>query len=411
MRLLAAFALVPAVVAQDPKPIIPMRPQLEYTRPLRTPDKNLQPPLELYDELRVMRAIARDPAAKVTFDSDGRQVCDSESWRQARAKAEIKATRMGGYLAVVGQESGEAADRALAYYGAFWLDSIQDTLSIMALIPGEPVPAIRDDAIQRALPFLRAHLGKTQGGEGGARAPSPVDYAQGRVTGDRVYQDPNAPAYDFDINPWCALLECEQARDKAQGLWFLRELVTIRKQYGLETLTLVKSLLPGLVVHADQEVRKQARAYLAAVDPHNRPAPPDDAPDSAALAWLESILYELFPPIRKISPGLFELYPSTDLDQIVAAGKDLLSRDAIGSTTTGTVNGVFYRGFKVQRLPKPLDLLQIPLEAVITAINGVPVADSKGLLDTITATLRTKRALVVEFVARDQQRAIEYRLR
>ena len=68
------------------------------------------------------------------------------------------------------------------------------------------------------------------------------------------------------------------------------------------------------------------------------------------------------------------------------------------------------RGFKLQRVPEPLDMLQIPQDAVITAINGVPVSDSKGLLETLTKLLGNRRALLVEFIAGDKAKAIEYRV-
>ncbi len=418
MRLSAALVLllVPALaIAQDPapkpKPTVPMRPQFEYLRPIRSPNKNLQPPLELYDELRQMRAIASGSGARVSVDQDGREVCDSAEWQQARARAQIKATRMGGYLAVVGQDSGDAADRALAYYGAYWIETIQDTISIMALIAGEPVPQIREEAMQRALAFLRVQIGKNRGGGSGPRGASPVEFGEGRAIGQRVYDDPDAPAYDLDINPWCALVACEQARDQAQGLWFLRELVLLRKQYGAESIALIQGLLPALVVHKEPEVRKQAHAYLAAIDPRKRPVPAEGMPNEAVLAWLDAVIYDLFPPIRRVSAGLYDLYPSADLAQIVATGKDLLARDAIGSTASGTVGGVFYRGFKVLRQPTPLDLLGLPKDAVITSINGAPVTDSKSLLATLTTILGNKRSLMVEFVANERQKAIEYRLK
>jgi hypothetical protein len=410
--LLSGLSLfVGALAGQKPAPVVPMRPQFEYLRPFRSPDKNLQPPLELYEQLRVMQGIARAPGQRVTIDQEGREVCDSAAWKEARAKAEVKAARMGGYLAIVCQESGAPADRSLGFYGSYWIDSIQDTIAIMSLIPGEPVASIREEAMQRALPFLKVHLAKTRGGEGEVRAASPVDHAAGQARGGRVFDDPNAAVYDFDINPWCALLECEEPRDQAQGLWFLREVIAIRPAFGPASLELVQSLLPPLVVHDHSEVRRHARAYLAAIDPKQRPAPAEDAPVSDVQAWLASILYEVFPPIRRVSAGLVELYPSADLDEIVATGKDLLARDAIGSTASGTAGGVFYRGFKVQRLPAPLDRLGVPKDAVITRINGLPVTESKEVLAAIERFGADKQAMMVEFVAKEQVRAIEFRLK
>jgi hypothetical protein len=165
------------------------------------------------------------------------------------------------------------------------------------------------------------------------------------------------------------------------------------------------------VVHDHAEVRKQVWGLLAAADPQGREAPGADAAADAVKSWSEAVLYDLFPPIRLVSAGLVELFPSADLDQIVATGKELLARDGIGATATGTAGGIFYRGFRVNRQPKPLDLLRLPANAVITRINGVPVADSKELLDTIENFVKRKQALVVEFIHQDQTKAIEYRYR
>lgn len=409
------LCLLPGAALAQAQPlahVVPMRPQFEYLRPFRTPDKNLQPPLELYDQLRIMQAIVRSPgSAKVEIDKDGREVCDSPAWREARSKAEIAAARMGGYLAVVCQESGSAADRSLGFYGAYWIDSVQDTIAIMSLIPGEPVAQIREAAMQRALPFLRVQLAKNRGGDAGPRAPSAEEFASGKTLGSRVYDRPDAPQYDFDLNPWCALLECKEERDRAQGLWFLRELVLIREDHGPASLALIQTLLPGLLAHRASEVGRQACAYLAAVDPKKRPQPADDADAAAVQAWADAIVNDVFPPIRRISAGLVELYPSSDVDRIVALGRDLLGRDAIGSTASGTVNGIFYRGFKVQRLPEPLDRLGLPKDAVITHVNGVPVSDSGGLLETVELFAQRKQALIVEYVAREERKAIEFRLK
>lgn len=412
LPLLAVFAAPPAF-AQEPKPlVVPMRPGFEYLRPFRAPDKNLQPPLELYDQLRVMQAIVQTPGQyKVEIDKDGREVCDSPAWRDARTKAEIKSARMGGYLAVVCQESGSAADRELGFYGAYWVDSIQDTIAIMSLIPGEPVAKIREAAMQRALAFLRVQLAKSRGGASEPHDASPVEHAANQALGARVYNNPTAPLYDFDLAPWCALVESGDARDQAQALWFLRELVTIRKDIGPPSLDWIRTLLPAALSHREANVATMARAYLAAVDPKSRPAPSESAGPEAVTAWFDAIVYDVFPPIRRVSSGLVELYASKDLEQIATAGRDLLARDAIGSTASGTANGVYYRGFKVQRIPAPLDLLGLPKDAVITHVNGVPVVDSKSLLEAVEPLAERRQAVMVEFVLGEQQKAVEFRFK
>ncbi len=414
MRLPASTCLLLSAftVGQTKTSVIPMREGFAYLRPFRTPAKNLQPPLELYDELRQCLAIASNPGAyKVSHDEQGREVCDSPAWKDAHRRAEIKAARMGGYLAVVCQESGSAEDRRLGFYGAYFIDSMQDAIAITSLIPSEPVARIREEAMVRAVQFLKVQMAKKRGGQAGPRPATPVDYSEGRAVGGRVFEDPDAPVYDLDVTPWCALVESGDPREKAQGLWFLREVGTANKQVGALALNFMQTFVRDLVVHEHAEVRKQVWGLLAAADPQGREAPGADAAADAVKSWSEAVLYDLFPPIRLVSAGLVELFPSADLDQIVATGKELLARDGIGATATGTAGGIFYRGFRVNRQPKPLDLLRLPANAVITRINGVPVADSKELLDTIENFVKRKQALVVEFIHQDQTKAIEYRYR
>ncbi len=412
-----ALLLVPALLAQarqtptDPTSVVPMRPGFEYLRPFRAPNKNLQPPLEFYDELRKLDAIARNPnGARVWFDDDGREACDHPAWKEGRTRALIKGTQMGGYLAVVGQESESVGDRRLAHYGSYFVDSVQDTIAIMSLIPGEPVATIREEAMPRALAFLRVHLVKNRGGEGGVRDATPTDHAEGRAVGNKVYENPDEPIYDFDVRPWCALVEAGDTSARAQALWFLREVIGFRKEVGPVTLALTQTFLGPLVMHENQELRKQARAYVHVVDPERRALPKEDAAAEDVQRWLAQVIYTVFPPIRRVSSGLYDLHQSADLDRIAATGADLLARDALGSVASGTVGGVYYRGYRLQRIPKPLDQLGIPVDAVITHVNGLPITDSKSLLDAVKLVLESRKALMVEFVADRQTKAIEYRV-
>lgn len=415
MRSPTVLALLLPALAQAQNPqvsVVPMRQGFEYLRPFRTPNKNLQPPLELFDELRQCLAIASNPGTyKLSIDEQGREICDSPAWRDARRRAEIKAARMGGYLAVVCQESGSAEDRRLGFYGAYFIDSIQDAVAITSLIPSEPVAKVREEAMARAVVFLKVQMAKKRGGEAGPRPATPVDYSEGRAIGGRVFEDPDAPLYDFDVTPWCALAETGDVRAKSQALWFLKELTGARKELGKLGLAFMQPFVRSLITHEHEEVRKQARALVAAADPKERAEPKADADSAAVTGWVDAVLYDLFPPVRQISSGLIELYPSGDLDQIVATGKDLLARDGLGKTTSGTAGGIYYRGFLVQRLPKPLDLLRIPVDAVIVRVNGAPVVDSKELLDVLVQQVAAKKALVVEFIHQDQTKAIEYRYR
>jgi hypothetical protein len=418
MRFLPACrALLPLVplaglaAAQDEVRARPTRVPLwqPYLKPFRTPKTNLQPPLAFYDEVREMDRLQRDPTTcRNAVDAEGRPTCDNPKWQEHRQQALSKGQRLGGYLATVLQDSGSAADRRLAFYGSYFVDSIQDTIAIMSMIPGEPEAATRDENYGRAIDFLRVHLTKSRDGEAAARDPSPADYARDAVVGNKVYERPDAPLYSLDLNPFCALAEIGEPRDQAQALWFINEVVGIRKEFGQHALSLMKDFLLPLLAHRHEELGKQARAFLQAVDSKGRKAP-EGAGERELGAWLDAVVYDVFPPIRQVSAGLVELHASDDLRRIGEVGRDALARDALGSTRTGRVGQMPYRGFRVMRLPAPLELLRIPVDAVITHVNGVPVATSAELLDAVTLFAKDRRKLIVEFVHEGGTKAIEYR--
>ena len=162
----------------------------------------------------------------------------------------------------------------------------------------------------------------------------------------------------------------------------------------------------------DESIRDEAFELIAAADPKSRPALPTDSDPSDVETWLSAVLYELYPPIRVISNGLIDLYPSADLDEVVEVGTELLKRDGIGSVRNGqTNNGAYYRGFHIGRTPEPLDKLGLPIGAIITSINGQPVSESAQLLEVIKTELEVRLQFLVEYVHDGEMLAIEYRVR
>ena len=115
---------------------------------------------------------------------------------------------------------------------------------------------------------------------------------------------------------------------------------------------------------------------------------------------------------------------SPERDALAAAGKKALL-DGIGEAAYGTTSGGLpYRGLRINRVPEELEVLQIPVGAVITAVNGVPVNDGPHLLEVIASLFVmnervkgtpkprqiSRRKLIVEFLADGKTRAIEYRV-
>ena len=129
------------------------------------------------------------------------------------------------------------------------------------------------------------------------------------------------------------------------------------------------------------------------------------------IGWLDDVLYDVFPPIRIISPGLVDLYASEDLDQVIEKGRDVLSREAIGEPDSGKLpNGLFYRGFRIATLPRPLNKLGLPVGAVVTTIQGQPVATGAQILTALETWFANSRSVMVEYVEGGRTKAIEYRL-
>jgi hypothetical protein len=218
--------------------------------------------------------------------------------------------------------------------------------------------------------------------------------------------------YRIDAGPYLTMLELDDYRDLAQALWFLRQLIDIVPESARSILFFAKEHLPRLLTHERDVVRHEARLFVQIVDPEKRTMPAEDAPAPDQLAWFDAVIYDVFPPIRPISEGLTELYPSEDLERIIAVGRDVLSRSAIGERHQGRLpGGTHYRGFKVMRLPEPLDRLGIPLDATITAINGSPVTDGKSVLAAVERYVEAKQDLMVEYVDQGEPKVMEYRLR
>lgn len=362
---------------------------LEGYRPFRSPSEDVEVPREGFNALQAMlNAIEVPQGHRVYFDENGREVSDHPAWQSAyeslRDDLHLYASRFG----VVLRDSRLVNDRKIAAYGSLLLDDPVHVFELIAFFPGEPVREIRQEAMRRAIHFLKVHH------------PKNVESSEGV-----------APRYQLNVGPYLAMLELEDDRDRAQALWFLKEVLMIRPD-GYETMLLyAKAHLPAFVVSENPAVRAEARALTALADPEKREAPAADAPDAEVLAWLDAILYDVFPPIRTVSEGRIDLYPSDDLDRIVEVGSAALARNAIGRTHHGVLeNGRPYRGFAIASLPDPLGALRIPLDAVVTAVNGLPVASGPEIVAAIEAGL-ARGTFLVEFVHQDAAQAMEYRLR
>ncbi len=333
---------------------------------------------------------------EVRFDDDGREICTHPLWLRTREAIKGKMFNRAALFGIILRDSRLPNDRRLAAYGTFYCDDPAQIFELIAFFPGEPLREIREEAYRRAIGFLRVH------------------WTKNALPREGVPPDPDYPPhalYQLEVGPYLALLEVEEARDRAQGLWFLGELCRIRADSAKTVFQHARKPVRALLVAEDRLVRQQARDFVLAVDPAHREPPPHDATDAALLAWLDAVIYEVFPPIRSVSKGRVDLFPSADLDRRVEVGRVARSRAAIGEPEQGKLaGGVLYRGFRVARLPAPLDKLRIPLGAVITAVNGMPVATGAELLAAVEKGVPHRQVLLVEYVRGGRAEAMEFRL-
>jgi hypothetical protein len=391
MRLLLPLLLLPFHSS------LPIRAQRLPT-PFRNPDVQLAMHPELFAAFATMRRLVEQPgSAEVKLDAEGREYSTDPQWEQARARTLPSLPRLASDVGYVLHQSANPDDRATAAYALFFVEDLAQTVQYVALFASEPVYEIRQKGLARAVPFLRVQLAK-QSGDG-------------------------APQFAFDPAPFVAMLRSYDSRDDALALWFLARLAEIRPALRAPILAGAESELREILQSADPARLEWANGLLAALDPEpGRAVLRAGAPAAERTGWLDSVLYSLFPPLRRISAGLYELHPSADRDELVRVGRVALQQDSIGVTVSGRLaNGMPYRGYRIARQPPPLDRIGLPLDAIVAAIDGQPVATAAELLAKLepVAAAAAKpgspdgaapRSLLVEFVAGGKRQAIEYRI-
>lgn len=404
---LTALSLATIGMAQDPT----SGQQVDWRYPFRNPQRNVAVPEDLFRELRAMEQHTPDlESAKISYDEDGRLRCNDPSWQAAYERFRLIPFD-AGWVSQVLRESGSIADRKTAMYGAFQGDVVEYVFNLVEHIPGEPIPEIRQLGYQLAVEYLRAHIGEKV--EGDVR-----DWMAMKV-GPAVDKGPKPGTYryNFDIAPFLALLDYPGAnsRDRAQLFWFLREVATMREDLRRIFPALAGDGMKRAMRSDDPTERQAAYALLDAVDPAaDREHPDLEDPAEEFDRWLEAVLYDLWPPLRPISDGLMELYPSEDLNQLAADGRRYLSAGSIGDPTNGSLkSGSPYRGLQLSRIPEELEILGMQVGDVVVSINGNPVATCGEVLDYIEATMGWKvppGRYMVEFVRSGESKLREFRL-
>lgn len=413
--LIFATALHAPATAQQPKPT--GYPDRDILSPFRSPAEVYAPPDKLFMLLRQMRQIADDASASKSFDEHGREVVDNPRWQQARR--EVDAIGLdAGYLASIVRMSKNADDRAVAFYGCFYCNHVGYVLNLISHIPGEPLRKTRETILPRAAAFVQANLGRRYGQlseeeKSSLALPkpgSPEAKAAGITRGPRD----DDPLHTLNLVPFFQLLDVDEPLDQAQALWFLTQVFTVRQDLALIWLEPMLPRLRQLLISDDIKVRMQAIGAFAAIGPADLARPADDADNKALLDWAYQAQKTLFPPIRNLNNAVVQMQPSAERDALVVAARQALAAGSLGEAIRGkTKDGAAYRGLRVLRVPAELEALAIPDGAVITTINGSPIASADELAQTVKTLLdklKHPRVLTVEFVVDGALHAVEYRI-
>ncbi|MCA8942347.1 MAG: HEAT repeat domain-containing protein [Planctomycetes bacterium] len=388
---------------------LPAQDQIDWRLPFRSPTETILPPKVTFGVLRDMLTIARKNRELCSFDENGIEICDHPAWRKAYASLGKEERFDLGWLSQIIRLSATDGDRQLALYGMFYSPDRATVAQMINHIPGEPLLQLRQEAYPRAIAFLRAELPR--------RNPGDLEEWKNMRVGPagKLPPKPGEYTYEFDPVPYLALLGVDSPIDQRQALWFLGEVVKIRPELGRDLFAAALPALNVLLLHDDRKVREAARDFIVLVDPTKIAPPSIDDDREVIAAWLKTIIHEVFPPIRPISPGLIELYPSEDLDAIVAKGTDLLRDGSLGDPASGQTKpsgkyGIksFYRGLRIARLPAPLDKLTLEVDFVVTSINGQPVASCEDVLKVLERE-SNKATFFIEYVADGRMQGKEYR--
>ena len=332
-----------------------------FRRPMGVKDHIPGQALDLIADLTEMRRLATNAnPLQLTTDPDGREICSITAWAQAHENVKSNGLNMEGWLGKIMREDDRVQSRRACIYGMFYFNDPNKVIQLISNLPGEPLRDLREVGFERALRFMRVHykLSKPQ---------NPKNSSNGVVV----------PRYEFNPLPFFLLLDQEQGIDKAQALWFLTEVLKIRPDLGRVYLEEVRDRFAGLLVSADKDVRANAVAFLSAIEKKRSRVLPASAGNEKLMEWYRAVEYDLFPPIRHVSLGRCDLYPSEDLDKIAEAGKRILVPALFPPGSARLKSGKTRYGIRLGRLPEPLHKLGLPVNSVIVSVNNHAILDAR----------------------------------
>ena len=418
--LLAATAALSAfgAGAQDPTKVGAGTAQArDILSPFRAPDQDYPVPDAVFDALRRMETIADNidsNSSSSSFDKEGRQIIDHPEWQAAyRDLTAARGRGFEGQLARIMRRSRSAADRATAFYGAFFGETPEHVINLISHIPGEPSRPTREKAMARAIPYLRANLGTrvNQLSEDQRQMLIAMRREAGQL-GANQGLEAGSFAYGLNIKPFAELLALDDSLDRAQGWWFFKEVVRMRRNDVDVWLRPLVGRIRLAVREGEPLERRQVFELLSFLDPMGRMPPPANAEGERVTEWSSEVIESVFHPIRVVSEGLVELYPGKARDALVEVGMDLLRRGGLGQPARGQLeNGDWFGGVKIAARPEPLDQLPIPNGSTLTHVNSKGFSNEAELLEVIETLVKAGNVrLLVEFVERGKPKAVELRI-
>lgn len=415
VRSLLLCSLCLPLFAQEPKTIA--YPQRDLLSPFRTPTDAYPPQEELFRHLRIMENLADDPRSVKRFDAEGREVLDDPRWQQA-SQAVSQLDLNAGMLAQIMRLNRHGPDRATAFYAAFHVRKPGEVIELIEHIPGEPDRRTREKAFPRALEFLRKNLTrrfgelpKEQRDDLIAQMPkpgSPAAKTQGLV---RLPVDSDT-LHSMRIVPFLQMIDLDEPIDQAQALWFLKEVFSLRGDLALMWLEPALPRVRELLLSKSAAVQKEAIGIFQVIGPKDQKAPPTEPRE--LVDWADQASKALFPAIRSLNDTIVQLHPSPERDEVIKVGSEALANSSIGDPVRAQgEDGKWIVGYRVLRVPDVLKPLAIPVQAIITLVNGIQVTDGPSLLATVKSQLdiaKHPRALFVEYLLDGKPHAVEYRV-
>lgn len=303
-----------------------------------------------------------------SFDEEGRPWSDLPDFAKLLKKLRPQLTRQGGYLLMVAANFASSHYRRAAHFASLFLPSPQETFDLLPYAPYEPDFGIRREAIARMLPFLERHLNpKVEKGK------------------------PKPPEYIFDPIPFLDLSRASWVPDRILAFKVLTIYAKHRPKDAAVGLRRIRPWIQKSLEDKSPFLQKATRRLIRTLEGDPKTAPLGSAKESlerfdqAIEKWLPNVL---------VQGGICEIFsPQSPKMRVLAQkGLDWIESGKVGFPDTVPVVGSTFRkaarGLRLRKVPKALRVFGLQEGDCITAINGLPIRDSRTLAQILRKTLK-----------------------